>query len=83
MVDEQFEATLFEKVGKIFRKDPSELSRETRFAEDLRAGSQGMFALAATLGRMTGTAVSFTDVNQCATLGEALDFADNLSQADA
>jgi acyl carrier protein len=83
MANTELETTFFEKIGKIFKKDPGELSRDTRFAEDLRAGSQSMFAVAANLERLTGKPVSFTDVNQCVTLGEALDVAAGLGAESA
>ena len=78
MANEEFEAAFFEKVGKLFKKDPNELNRDTRFSEDLHTTSLNMFALAANLEGMTGEPVSFTDVNECTTLGDALNLAEKL-----
>lgn len=73
-----FEEEFMQGVAKIFRKDVSELSRETRFMEDLRSRSMLMWAVAANMEKLSGKTVTFSDANQCKTIGEALDYINEL-----
>ena len=73
MVDEQ---TFYSYVAKMFNADAAVLSRETRIHEDLGATSQSLFGVSALLEKMSGKKVSFADVNNCATLGDALALAE-------
>lgn len=72
------ENELFAAIAKVFNKDVSELTRETRFLEDLHAKSQMMWAVAAIMEKMAGAKVSYADANACVTLGEAVDLVEKL-----
>ena len=66
------EKEFYKTVGNMFGKDPAELSRETKIKEDLKATSQMLFGVSAMLEKLTGKKVTFADINNCATLGDAI-----------
>ncbi len=66
------EIEFFGMLGKMTKVEPAQMSGETRLREDLGATSQTMFSICALLERMSGTSVSYADVNACDTLGEVL-----------
>lgn len=74
MASEEIVSQLIKSVAQIFNVSPDELSVNTQFVDDLHAKSQNMWGLAAVAERMCGVKVSYSDINQCATIGEAAEF---------
>ncbi len=62
------------EVARIFKKDPAELTRETRFVEDLGAKSVNIAQLIAVLEDDFGIAIPFMEARRSKTIGEAIDF---------
>lgn len=69
------ETTFFSYVARMANVDPAELTRATRVHEDLGATSQMLFGVSALLEKLTGTKISFADINNCPTLGDVIDLA--------
>lgn len=62
------------EVATIFKKSGAEVSRDTRFAEDLDAKSVNYVQLIAVLNDAFGIDIPFMDLRRQRTVGEAIDF---------
>jgi acyl carrier protein len=63
-----------EEVARIFKKDVSEITRETRFVEDLHAKSVNIVQMVAVLENEFGVAIPFMEARRRKTVGDAIDF---------
>jgi len=61
-------------IARIFKKDPAELTGDTRFVEDLGAKSVNIAQLIAVLEDDFGVAIPFMEARRRKTVGEAIDF---------
>ena len=73
-IEERISKFFLETVARIFRKEVSELSRETRFIEDLQAKSVNIVELVALLQNEFGIEIPMAKVRRRKTVGEAIDF---------
>lgn len=73
-LEEMIAKKFFETVARIFRKDESELTRETRFIEDLKAKSVNIVELIAVLQNEFEIEIPMAKVRRKKTIGEAIDF---------
>jgi len=60
--------------GRLFNKDVSRLSKETRLEEDLHAKSVDLVGLVATIEAEFGSAPSLPDAMRMKRIGEFVDF---------
>jgi acyl carrier protein len=63
-----------EGISIIFKKNMSELTRETRFLEDLHAKSVNIVALVALLEDKFGVEIPYMQARRRKTIGESIDF---------
>ncbi len=75
---DQIAETVITEVARIFKKDPGELTRDTRFVEDLQAKSMNIAQLIAVLEDDFGIAIPFMEARRRRTVGEAIDFVTEL-----
>lgn len=61
-------------VGEIFKVPAENISRETKFTDDLHAKSIDIVALLAALGGEFGISVSSQEVQSNQTVGQAIDY---------
>ncbi len=78
VAEEKIADTVVSEVARIFKRDPAELSRDTRFAEDLGAKSMNVAQLIAVLEDDFGIAIPFMEARRRKTVGEAIDFVTEL-----
>ena len=78
VTQEKIADTVVSEVARIFKVDPAELSRDTRFAEDLGAKSVNIAQLIAVLEDDFGIAIPFMEARRRRTVGEAIDFVTEL-----
>ncbi|MCC6983120.1 MAG: acyl carrier protein [Bauldia sp.] len=69
------------EIARIFKKDASEITRQTRFAEDLGAKSVNIVQLVAVLENNFGIAIPFMEAKRQLTVGDAIDFVVRLRKA--
>ena len=70
----EVEKKVIKTVADIFNKKPSEITRKTRFVEDLKPSSMTMLALIAALGGEFKIRISPSEVQQNKTVGQAIDW---------
>lgn len=75
--DEIFEK-IRQRIAEVFRKNPAELSAETRFTEDLKAKSVNLVQLIAILEDSYDVQINFMEFRRKKTLGEAAEFVAHL-----
>lgn len=81
MVEEKtVEQKVIEAVAKIFKKDPKQITRDTRFVEDLYAKSLNIIELTAVLENTFGITISPIAARRNKTVGEAIDMIEKLLQ---
>ncbi len=73
-LEERIANEFLKAVARIFRKDVSELTRETRFVEDLQAKSVNIVELIAVLQNEFEIEIPMAKVRRKKTIGEAIDF---------
>lgn len=73
-VEERIAERVLQVIARIFKKDVSELSRDTRFVEDLNAKSVNFAQLIAVLEDEFKIAIPFMEARRRKTIGEAIDF---------
>lgn len=61
------------EVARIFKKDLSELTRDTRFAEDLHVKSLNIVELIAVLENEFDVGIPYAEARRRKTIGEAID----------
>ena len=67
-------------LSQIFEMDPSELSRDTHFRDDLNANSLKLFMAMATMEELSGVAVTYRQLRECPTIGDAIDLLESLQK---
>jgi acyl carrier protein len=77
---EQVAETVMREVARIFKTDAADVSRETRFVEDLNAKSLNIAQLIAVLEDDFGISIPFMEARRRRTVGEAIDFVTELRQ---
>lgn len=80
-IEETIARRMVEEVARIFKKDVSEITRETRFIEDLHAKSINIVQLVAVLENEFGVAIPFMETRRRKTVGDAIDFVIALRKA--
>ncbi|MGD0024410.1 MAG: acyl carrier protein [Xanthobacteraceae bacterium] len=80
-IEEKIAQRTMEEVARIFNKNPSEITRETRFVEDLHAKSVNIVQLVAVLENEFGVAIPFMETRRRKTVGDAIDFVIKLRKA--
>jgi len=73
-IEERIAEGVMKEVARIFNKDVSELTRDTRFIEDLHAKSVNIVALIALLENEFGIGIPYMQARRRKTIGEAIDF---------
>ena len=76
--DKTLEERVKEAVAKVFHKKVAEISRDTRFVEDLLAKSINIVELTAILGFELGITIPPAQARRAKTVGEAIDFVGSL-----
>ncbi|GAF82055.1 unnamed protein product [marine sediment metagenome] len=61
-------------IGEVFKKNPKEISRKTRFIEDLRAKSIDVIALLAALSGEFKIVIPASEIQGNQTVGQAIDY---------
>ena len=72
-LEERVAERVTKEVARIFKKDVSELTRDTRFAEDLQVKSLNIVELIAVLENEFGVMIPFGEAKRRKTIGEAID----------
>jgi len=65
---------IIERTAQVFKKDPGELSADTRFVEDLKAKSVNYVQITAILEDAFDVQINFMEFRRKKTLGEAAEF---------
>jgi len=65
---------IVQRAAQVFKKDPAELSADTRFVEDLRAKSVNFVQITAILEDAYDVQINFMQFRRKKTLGEAAEF---------
>jgi acyl carrier protein len=73
-LEERIAERVMKEVARIFKKDVSELTRDTRFVEDLHIKSVNLVELVALLENEFGVGIPFMQARRKKTIGEAIDF---------
>jgi acyl carrier protein len=71
---------MIKRAAEIFKKDPSELTADTKFVEDLKAKSVNMVQIIAVLEDAFDVQINFMEFRRRKTIGEAADFVAGLIQ---
>jgi acyl carrier protein len=72
-LEERIEAGVMKEVARVFKKKVSDLTRETRFAEDLQAKSLNIVELVAVLENEFQVMIPYAETRRRKTVGEAID----------
>ncbi|MFC2044558.1 acyl carrier protein [Chloroflexota bacterium] len=72
-LEERIAERVIKEVARIFKKDVSELTRDTRFVEDLQVKSLNVVELVAVLEDAFEVEVPFAEARRRSTIGEAID----------
>lgn len=73
-LEERVEKGVMNAVARVCKKDVSELTRDTRFIEDLQVKSVNVVELIALLENEFEVMISFGEARRRNTIGEAIDF---------
>jgi len=65
---------IIERAAVVFKKNPSELSGDTRFAEDLKAKSVNVVQILTVLEAEYDVQINYMELRRKKTLGEAAEF---------
>jgi acyl carrier protein len=65
---------IIQRAAEVFKKDPGELSADTRFVEDLKAKSVNFVQIIAILEDAFDVQINFMEFRRKKTLGEAAEF---------
>ena len=72
-IEERIAERVMKETARIFKKQESELTKDTRFAEDLKAKSVDIVELIAILENEFGIEIPFMEAKRRRTIGEAID----------
>ncbi len=78
--EKTIEERVMEAVARVFRKDVSQLTRDTRFIEDLFAKSLNIIELTAVLEDEFNISIPGAEARKRKTIGEAIDLIEKLVQ---
>ena len=73
-LEERIAVGVMKAIARIFKKDVNELTRDTRFVEDLHAKSVNIVELLAVLQDEFQIEIPFMEARKRQTIGEAIDF---------
>ena len=73
-IEDRIAEGVMKAIAKIFRKDVSELSRNTRFLEDLHAKSVNIVEILAVLQNEFQIEIPMMKARRQKTIGESIDF---------
>ena len=65
---------IIQRTAQVFKKEPGELSADTRFVEDLKAKSANIVQIVAILEDAFDVQINFMQFRRNKTLGEAAEF---------
>jgi acyl carrier protein len=71
---------IIQRAAEVFKKDPGELSADTRFIEDLKARSVNFVQIIAILEDAFDVQINFMEFRREKTLGEAAEFVARLCE---
>lgn len=71
--DSDIEERFVEALSVIFETPPAELTRATRFSDDLHANSLRLFMIVAHMEELSGATVTYGQLKQCSSIGDAID----------
>ncbi len=74
MTKEEIEEKTIKIIAEVFNKQPSDITRETSFTEDLQASSLTILALVAALSGEFGIKMFPSEVQENKTVGQAIDW---------
>lgn len=74
---QELEQKIIELVAISYKKDPSELSLETSFKNDLQGASVQMVALVAEIENETDACITLQDAAACETIADLVDTVEN------
>jgi acyl carrier protein len=80
-IEETIARRTTEEVARIFKRPASEITRATRFVEDLGAKSVNIVQLVAVLETEFGIAIPYMEAKRQLTVGDAIDFVARLRKA--
>ena len=72
-LEERIAAKTIKEVARIFKKDISEITRDTRFVEDLQVKSLNVVELIALLENEFDVMIPYAEARRRKTVGEAID----------
>ena len=72
-IEERIAERVMKETARIFKQQESELTKDTRFAEDLKAKSVNIVELIAILENEFGIEIPFMEAKRRKTIGEAID----------
>ena len=72
-LEERIAERVTKEVARIFKKDVSDITRDTRFVEDLHAKSLNIVELVAVLENEFQVMLPFAETRRKKTVGEAID----------
>lgn len=78
---EEIMEKLIQRTAEVFKKDPSEITPDTRFVEDLKAKSVNIVQIIAVLEDTFDVQINFMEFRRKKTIGEAADFVAQLMGA--
>ena len=73
-LEEEILEKIIQRAAQVFKKDPTELSADTRFVEDLKAKSVNFVQITAILEDAFDVQINFMEFRRKKTLGEAAEF---------
>lgn len=74
MDQKEIEEKTIKIIADVFGKKPEEITRESRFVEDLHPSSMTILALVGALGGEFGIQISPSEVQENKTVGQAIDW---------
>lgn len=77
---QEVQEKLIERTAEVFRKDPSELSADTNFIEDLGAKSVNMVKIITVLEDVFDVEIPYMQVRRCKTIGEVAELVAELCE---
>ena len=72
-LEERIASRVMKEVARIFKKDMSEITRDTRFVEDLQVKSLNVVELIALLENEFDVMIPYAEARRRKTVGEAID----------
>lgn len=80
-LEERISERTIKEIARIFKKDESQITRETRFIEDLHVKSLNIVELVAVLENAFEIMIPYAETRRRKTVGEAIDLVISLRRA--